>query len=200
MTHEHARAQALTAKPADPPLQKPSSQPTLRWRGMNSNFQYAGAVNLIIGPFVQPRRRAARTQARIEAMPAACSCHRVGPDAETLCSRCARMSRYPGGSCTTLLTAFTSPIPVSGLQPELPRLGQAGQSCLQVPRRLFSRRVRSTAQRPPALARHDRATPRPRSTATAFGPPIRYAKTVSFSARGTISPVPSIVRPREAPA
>ena len=34
----------------DPPLQKPSSQPTLRWRGLDSNFQYAGAVNLIVAP------------------------------------------------------------------------------------------------------------------------------------------------------
>jgi hypothetical protein len=67
---------------------------------MDSNFQYAGAVNLVIAPFVQPRRRAARTQARVAAMPATCSCYRVGPDAETVCSRCARMSRCPGGGCT----------------------------------------------------------------------------------------------------
>ena len=36
---------------------------THRWRKMDSNFQYAVAVNLVIAPFVQPRRRAARTQA-----------------------------------------------------------------------------------------------------------------------------------------
>jgi hypothetical protein len=52
---------------------------TLRWRKMDSNFQYAGAVNRVIAPFVQPRRRAARTQARVAAMPATCSCYRVGP-------------------------------------------------------------------------------------------------------------------------
>ena len=33
---------------AAPPLQKPSSRPTLRWRGLESNFQYAGAVNLSV--------------------------------------------------------------------------------------------------------------------------------------------------------
>jgi hypothetical protein len=27
---------------------------TLRWRGMDSNFQYAGAVNLFVAPFVVP--------------------------------------------------------------------------------------------------------------------------------------------------
>jgi len=27
------------------------SQKTLRWREMDSNFQYAGAVNLIVAPF-----------------------------------------------------------------------------------------------------------------------------------------------------
>src|SRR5215470_11474973 len=36
-------------------------RPTRWWRKMNLNFQYAGAVNLVIAPFVQPRRRAART-------------------------------------------------------------------------------------------------------------------------------------------
>src|SRR6516225_1951911 len=28
-------------KPVDPPLQKPSSQPTLRWREVDSNFPHA---------------------------------------------------------------------------------------------------------------------------------------------------------------
>jgi hypothetical protein len=27
------------------------SSPTLPWREMDSNFQYAGAVNLVVGPF-----------------------------------------------------------------------------------------------------------------------------------------------------
>jgi hypothetical protein len=30
---------------------KVSSHRTLRWREMDSNFQYAGAVNLVVGPF-----------------------------------------------------------------------------------------------------------------------------------------------------
>jgi hypothetical protein len=38
-------------------LQKPSSQPTLRWRGLDSNFQYAGAVNLVVAPFMPPKAR-----------------------------------------------------------------------------------------------------------------------------------------------
>src|ERR1700751_4697400 len=29
---------------------------TLSWRGMDSNFQYAGAVNLIVAPLGRPRR------------------------------------------------------------------------------------------------------------------------------------------------
>ena len=28
---------------------------TLRWRGMDSNFQYAGAVNLIVASLFSPR-------------------------------------------------------------------------------------------------------------------------------------------------
>src|SRR6516164_5201105 len=39
-------------KPVDPPLQKPSSQPTLRWRELDSNFPYAGAMNLVFAPFM----------------------------------------------------------------------------------------------------------------------------------------------------
>ena len=31
-----------------------SSHETLRWREMDSNFQYAGAVNLFVAPFVVP--------------------------------------------------------------------------------------------------------------------------------------------------
>jgi hypothetical protein len=33
------------------------SQATLRWRGLDSNFQYAGAVNLVVAPFVPPNAR-----------------------------------------------------------------------------------------------------------------------------------------------
>ena len=53
-------------KPADPPLQKPSSQPTLRWREMDSNFQYASterwhrATDLPLPPNVKRRSAGAR--------------------------------------------------------------------------------------------------------------------------------------------
>jgi len=30
---------------------------TLRWRGLDSNFQYAGAVNLVVAPFMPPKAR-----------------------------------------------------------------------------------------------------------------------------------------------
>jgi len=40
-----------TAGLFDAPLQKPSSQPTLRWREMDSNFPHAGAVSLVVAPF-----------------------------------------------------------------------------------------------------------------------------------------------------
>jgi hypothetical protein len=36
---------------AQEPELKSGSQRTLRWREMDSNFQYAGAVNLAVGPF-----------------------------------------------------------------------------------------------------------------------------------------------------
>jgi hypothetical protein len=35
---------------------KSVSQETLRWRGMDSNFQYASAVNLIVAPASRQRR------------------------------------------------------------------------------------------------------------------------------------------------
>src|SRR6516162_8320590 len=30
---------------------------THRWRGLDSNFQYAGAVNLVVAPFMPPKAR-----------------------------------------------------------------------------------------------------------------------------------------------
>src|SRR5262249_58497652 len=42
---------ARNRKFADSPLEGRGSHLTLRWREMDSNFQYAGAVNLVVGPF-----------------------------------------------------------------------------------------------------------------------------------------------------
>jgi hypothetical protein len=42
---------------------KSGERRTLRWRGLNSNFQYAGAVNLVVAPFMPPNGAiSARTQ------------------------------------------------------------------------------------------------------------------------------------------
>jgi len=131
-------------------------------------------------------------------MPATCSCYRVGPDAETACSRCARISRCRWG-CTTLLPAFTLPIPVSGLQPESRGSGkpvkavgkfQDGSSRAgfgQLPSDLP--RLLGTIEPLQGLVQRRRHSVLPFGIQDSF-----------FSARATISPVPSIVRPREAPA
>jgi len=38
-------------------LRGTESSLTLRWRGLDSNFQYAGAVNLVVAPFMPPKAR-----------------------------------------------------------------------------------------------------------------------------------------------
>jgi len=37
--------------------EKSSERPTVCWRGLDSNFQYAGAVNLVVAPFMPPNAR-----------------------------------------------------------------------------------------------------------------------------------------------
>ena len=47
MTTLAARPTALMScviEPAGPPLQRPSSHPTLRWRGTDSNFRFRDAL------------------------------------------------------------------------------------------------------------------------------------------------------------
>ena len=46
---------------------------------MDSNFQYAGAANLVIAPFVQPRRPSGSHSGPGRGMLATCSCYRVYP-------------------------------------------------------------------------------------------------------------------------
>ena len=131
-------------------------------------------------------------------MPATCSYYRVGPDAETACSRCARISRCPVGlhhapSCFYLANSrLRATARVAAARASRSKLSASSKTALLAP---GSVNCPATSR----AARHDRATPRPRSTATAFGPPIRCTRQFLFGA-GTISPVPSIVRPREAPA
>jgi hypothetical protein len=67
------------------------SRLTLRWRGLNSNFQYAGGVNLVVAPFRPPNAWdgwLANATAHLPAWPPAGSPSQFS-DSTTLCIRSA---------------------------------------------------------------------------------------------------------------
>jgi hypothetical protein len=132
-------------------------------------------------------------------MPATCSYYRVGPNAETVCSRCARISRCPVGAAPRSFLLLPCQFPSPGYSPSCRGSGkpvkavgkfQDGSSRAgfgQLPSDLP--RLLGTIEPLQGLVQRRRHSVLPFGIQDSF-----------FSARGTISPVPSIVRPREAPA
>src|SRR5260370_42384584 len=82
-----------------------------------------------------------------------------------------RLTEKRKGEIISFFPGLAWPTLFSGPQLGQRRLARADRSFVQAPKPLSSRRDRSTAQPPPALARRGRATPRLRSKFTASGPP-----------------------------
>ena len=138
-------------------------------------------------------------------MPATCSCYRVGPDAETACSRCARISRCPVGlhhapSCFYLANfRLQATARVAAVRASRSKLSASSKTALLAPGSVncpaTSRACSARSSHSKASFNGDGIRQRRRHSVLPFGIQDSF-----FSARATISPVPSIVRPREAPA